>query len=201
MNSQNLKWQQQGVIREMRELSNQHKSVVIWLTGLSGSGKSTVAQHLEKRLFGAACKTYVLDGDNIRHNLCNDLSFSDLDRKENIRRVGEVARLFVDAGTIVISAFISPFQQDRDIARKLFEPGDFIEVYCKASIKTCESRDVKGLYKKARSGDISNFTGISSTYEVPTNPEIVIDTKNTSVEFCTQQIIDFLNKRNIVSIL
>ncbi len=190
--SNNIQWQQQNILREMRENSNQHKSVAVWLTGLSGAGKSTIAKLLEQHLFQIGCKTYVLDGDNIRHGLCKDLTFTDADRTENIRRIGEVSRLFVDAGMIVISAFISPFKQDRDAVRALFNKGDFIEVYCKADINICEQRDVKGLYAKARQGLVAQFTGISSSYEMPNNPELVLDTANQTAEQCVNQILDYL---------
>jgi adenylylsulfate kinase len=202
MNSQsnnNIHWQQQSVLRALRENANQHKSAAIWLTGLSGAGKSTIAQLLEKQLFQLDCKTYVLDGDNVRHGLCKDLTFTDRDRNENIRRVGEVAKLFVDAGVIVISAFISPFRQNRDDVRSLFDAGDFIEVYCNADILACEKRDVKGLYAKARQGLVRDFTGISSPYEYPINPELVLDTAEQTADQCVTQILEYLFDKNIVT--
>lgn len=171
-----------SVLKTDRQKLNGHKSCVLWFTGLSGSGKSTMAQALDVELHKLKIHTYVLDGDNIRSGLNKDLDFSSESREENIRRIGEVARLFVDAGIVVLSAFISPFQKDRDKVRELLEPGEFVEIYTDTSLEKCEERDVKGLYKKARMGEIKNFTGISSPYEMPLNPEIYLDTANKSIE-------------------
>ncbi|MCG8049282.1 MAG: adenylyl-sulfate kinase, partial [Candidatus Thiodiazotropha endolucinida] len=162
----NVFWHHATVTRERREKMNLHRAKLLWFTGLSGTGKSTLAHALEERLHQRGCRTYVFDGDNVRHGLCRDLGFGIEDRTENIRRIGEMSKLFVDAGVIALTAFISPIRQDRDNVRRLFQTDDFIEVYVKASLETCESRDVKGLYKKARAGVIPNFTGISSPYEI-----------------------------------
>jgi len=186
------------ITREKREDLHQHKSTLLWFTGLSGAGKSTLAHALEDKLHKMGYSTYVLDGDNVRHGLCGDLTFSDEDRKENIRRIANVAKLFTDAGIIVLTAFISPFREDRRIARNLMQHGDFYEVYCNSSIETCESRDVKGLYKKARDGEIPHFTGISSPYEAPEKPEIEIKTDEISLEESVDQLIDLLKERGIV---
>jgi len=172
-----------------------HKGAVLWFTGLSGSGKSTVAHAVEEELHQLGCRTLVLDGDNVRHGLCGDLGFSDADRKENIRRVGEVSKLFVEAGLIVLTAFISPFRDDRSRVRALIGEDDFIEIYCRSPIEVCEARDVKGLYKKARAGVIKDFTGVSSPYEEPTASNLMIDTANSSVEDEVRQIIAYLKQR------
>jgi len=186
------------ITRESRSQSNGHKSIVIWLTGLSGSGKSTLAHSVEEKLHDMNCRTFVLDGDNIRHGLSSDLTFSDDDRKENIRRIGETAKLMLEAGVITITAFISPFKRDRNLVRQLLPKGDFVEIYCKASIEICELRDVKGLYKRARSGEIKNYTGINSPYEEPTNPELVIDTENESLEESVAKVIKLLKSKEII---
>ena len=169
------------------------------MTGISASGKSTLAHVLEEKLFKQGCNTYVLDGDNVRHGLNSNLDFSDNDRKENIRRIGEVCKLMLEAGIIVMTAFISPFYKDRDEARKLISNDDFIEIYCKASLETCETRDVKGLYKRARAGEITNYTGIDSPYEVPENPELTIDTDNQSLEGSVSTILSFLKSNGIIN--
>lgn len=163
---------------------------VIWFSGLSGSGKSTLASALESYFFEKNIQTYILDGDNIRKGLNSDLSFSDEDRTENIRRISEVANLFTDAGVVVLTAFISPFESDRDLARRVIGADDFIEVYVKCPLEVCESRDVKGLYKKARAGVIKDFTGINSPFEEPNNPELVVDTANNSLQDCLQKLIE-----------
>jgi adenylylsulfate kinase len=194
----NVVWHQATVTRQRRERMNLHRSKLLWFTGLSGSGKSTLAHALEERLHQRGCRTYVFDGDNVRHGLCRDLSFSIEDRTENIRRISEMAKLFVDAGVISLTAFISPIREDRERARELFPHGDFIEVYIKASLETCESRDVKGLYKKARAGEIPNFTGISSPYEPPLNPEICVDTESLSVDECVDQMIQGLETLGVI---
>jgi len=195
-----IKWHKPSVTRGMRARANQHDGVAILLTGLSGAGKSSIAHLLEQQLFDLGCKTYVLDGDNVRHGLCKDLTFNEADRVENIRRVGEVAKLFVDAGMICISAFISPFRQSRDEIRALFELDDFIEVYCNADIAACERRDVKGLYAKARQGLVQQFTGVSSPYEVPINPDLVLQTGTSSIEQCVDELLGYLIKRNVISL-
>lgn len=194
----NIVWHHATVTRKRREELNQHKSVVLWFTGLSGSGKSTLAHALEEQLHQRGGRTYVFDGDNVRHGLCGDLGFSAEDRKENIRRIGEMAKLFVDAGIIALTAFISPFKDDRKNVRDLFRDDDFIEVYCHCSIEECERRDVKGLYKRARAGEISDFTGISSPYEVPENPEISIDTENQSLDESVEQLLEILIQRGVL---
>ncbi|GGX11087.1 adenylyl-sulfate kinase [Undibacterium macrobrachii] len=191
--SKNVQWQHIQVSRQDREKQNEHRSCIIWLTGLSGAGKSTLAQALDLYLFEQGMRSFVLDGDNVRHGLCGDLGFANDDRVENIRRVGEVAKLFLDAGVIVIAAFISPFKQERDRVRALVADRDFIEVYCECPLTVCERRDVKGLYKKARSGDIANFTGISSPYEVPESPEIIVNTHAQAIDECINDIVAYLS--------
>ena len=188
-----------SVTRERRNQLNNHKSVVIWFTGLSGSGKSTLAHSVEEILFNKGCRTYVLDGDNVRHGLNSDLDFSHKDRTENIRRIGEVSKLMIEAGFIVMTAFISPYREDRIAVRNLISNVDFIEIYCKASLETCEARDVKGLYKRARAGEIKNYTGISSPYEVPENADLIIDTEQETIEDSVSIIINFLKKRTIIT--
>ena len=195
----NVIWHHATVTRERRQLQQQHKSVVLWFTGLSGSGKSTLAHAVEEQLFQLGQKTYVLDGDNVRHGLCRDLRFSDEDRKENIRRIGEVSKLFLEAGVITLTAFISPFQEDRNLVRNLMPHGEFLEVYCHASIEVCEQRDPKGLYQKARAGEIKDFTGINSPYEVPEKPELDIDTEKLSLEESVESVVALLRERGVIS--
>jgi adenylylsulfate kinase len=194
----NITWHHTSVTKEERHLLNGHKSCVLWFTGLSGSGKSTLANAVDKMLFQESYRSYVLDGDNIRHGLNRDLSFHPEDRKENIRRIGEVAKLFVDSGQIVCTAFISPFLEDRDLVRKMFEPGEFIEIYVNCPIFVCEERDPKGLYKKARKGEISEFTGISSPYEPPIKPEIMIDSNKITIEQSVDKVIGYLKDKKIL---
>ncbi|MES9833515.1 MAG: adenylyl-sulfate kinase [Candidatus Thiodiazotropha sp. L084R] len=194
----NIVWHQATVTRERREKMNKHRAKLLWFTGLSGSGKSTLAHALEEELYQRGCRTYVFDGDNVRHGLCRDLGFSVEDRTENIRRIGEMAKLFVDAGVISLTAFISPIREDRDRARGLFPHGDFIEVFVDCPLEVCETRDVKGLYKKARAGEIKEFTGISSPYEPPVKPEITIQTANKEVEACVSEIVDALEQRGVI---
>ena len=198
MKSSNVVWQQATVTRAEREAQNQHKSAILWFTGLSGAGKSTLATAVESRLHQLGCRTFVIDGDNVRHGLCGDLGFSAADRTENIRRVGEVAKLFTEAGVIALTAFISPFRADRDRVRMLAADGDFFEIYCKADLEVCEQRDVKGLYQKARAGQIPEFTGISSPYEAPEQPELVVETGVNSLESCVEQVIDALSQRSVI---
>ena len=196
--SSNTVWHHATVNRQRREEQNQHKSCILWFTGLSGAGKSTLAHAVEERLHQKGCKTYVLDGDNIRHGLCGDLGFSDEDRKENIRRIGNVTKLFLDAGVIVLSAFISPFKADRQQVRNMVSSGDFLEIYCNSPVEVCEQRDIKGLYKKARRGEISNFTGITSPYEEPSNAELIVNTASEPLEQSVEQVINLLSLRNII---
>lgn len=198
MTNKNIIWQDAIVTRTQREEINGHKGCSVWLTGLSGAGKSTLAHRLEARLVADGCRTYVLDGDNVRHGLCCDLGFSIQDRSENIRRIGEVGKLMADAGLIVISAFISPIRSDRDGVRSLLEDGDFIEIYCDAPLHVCEDRDVKGLYKKARAGQLPEFTGISSPYEPPLKPEIVVHTGKDGLDICVDKIIQYLKNIEIM---
>jgi len=199
MKSPNVIYHQASVTRERRNQSNNHQSAVLWFTGLSGSGKSTLAHVLEEKLFKKGCKTLVLDGDNVRHGLNSNLDFSDDDRKENIRRIGEVAKLMLESGLIVMTAFISPFREDRAAVRNLISNSDFIEIYCKASLKTCEARDVKGLYKRARAGEIKNYTGIDSPYEAPDNPELIIDTDKETLDESVSKIYSFLERKAIIN--
>jgi len=199
MKTPNTIYHNATVTRERRNQLNDHKSVVIWLTGLSGSGKSTLAHSVEEELYNLGCRTYVLDGDNVRHGLSSNLTFSDDDRKENIRRIGEVAKLMMEAGVIAITAFISPFNKDRNLVRQLLPQGDFIEIFCKASLETCELRDVKGLYKRARSGEIKNYTGVDSPYEAPDNPELVIDTESESLEESVAKVVNLLKSKEIIN--
>jgi adenylylsulfate kinase len=199
MKSPNVIYHQASVTRERRNQSNNHQSVVLWFTGLSGSGKSTLAHVLEEKLFNKGCKTLVLDGDNVRHGLNSNLDFSDDDRKENIRRIGEVAKLMLESGLIVMTAFISPFREDRVAVRNLISNSDFIEIYCKASLKTCEARDVKGLYKRARAGEIKNYTGIDSPYEAPENPELIIDTDKETLDESVSKIYSLLERKAIIN--
>jgi len=196
--SPNTVWHRATVTRQRREQKNGHKSAVLWFTGLSGSGKSTLAHAVEEQLHQNGLNTFVMDGDNVRHGLCSDLGFSDIDRKENIRRIGETAKLLLEAGVITLTAFISPFQAERAIARSLMPHGDFIEIHCFCPLTVCEQRDVKGLYKKARLGEIKDFTGISSPYEEPENPDLKIDTSQLTLEQSVQQVISLLRARNIL---
>ena len=194
MKSSNVIYHQATVTRKRRNKLNKHRSAVLWFTGLSGSGKSTLAHALEEKLFQKGCRTFVLDGDNVRHGLNSNLDFSESDRTENIRRISEVSKLMLESGLIVMTAFISPFNKDRNEAKRLISNDDFIEIYCKASLETCEVRDVKGLYKKARAGKIKNYTGIDSPYEVPENPDLIIDTDNETLDNAVFKILNFLEK-------
>ena len=196
--SNNITWHDSEVTKEERQNRNGHKSAVIWFTGLSGSGKSTVSVALEKALFNEGKQTYRLDGDNVRHGLNKNLGFSPEDRTENIRRIGEVAKLMVDAGSITVTAFISPYKQDRDNVRAILEDDEFIEVYAKCSVEECENRDPKGLYKKARSGEIPEFTGISAPYEAPDHPEIILDTEHESINQSVDRVIQYLKQHQYI---
>ena len=193
--SSNAVWHHATVTRQRRETQNGHKSFILWFTGLSGAGKSTLAHSLEEQLHQLGCRTFVFDGDNVRHGLCGDLEFSETDRQENIRRIGEMCKLFIEAGVIALTAFISPFRVDRQKVRNLVPESDFIEVYCKCSVDVCESRDVKGLYRRAKAGEIKDFTGISSPYEEPEHPEITINTDKDSLEDSVAIILAFLKQR------
>ena len=193
-----LVWHECLVKKADRNCLNGHKSGLVWFTGLSASGKSTIANCIEKQLFDRGIRTYVLDGDNVRHGLNANLGFSAEDRKENIRRIGEVSRLMVDAGLIVFACFISPYREDRDAVRKLFSEDDFFEVYVKCPIEECEKRDPKGQYKKARAGIIKNYTGISAPYEEPESPELVIDTSKLTVEESADRILLFLDEKGFM---
>ena len=192
MKSSNIIYHQATVTRNRRNKLNNHRSIVLWFTGLSGSGKSTLAHSLEEALFQRGCSTFVLDGDNVRHGLNSNLDFSEAGRTENIRRISEVSKLMLESGLIVMTAYISPFSKHPIEARELITSDDFVEIYCKASLEKCESRDVKGLYKRARAGEIKNYTGIDSPYEIPENPELIIDTDNESLEDSVSTIIEFL---------
>ena len=196
--NQNTRWHEPTVKRNHREILNSHKGKILWFTGFSGAGKSTLAHALEEHLYDNGARTYVLDGDNVRKGLCNDLGFSDVDRIENIRRIGEMSRLMMDAGLIVMTAFISPFKRDRRIVRDLVDEGDFIEIFCDSPLSVCESRDIKGLYKKARAGEIPEFTGISSPYEIPDNPELVVDSGNSTIKECVDEIMFYLKDNEII---
>jgi adenylylsulfate kinase len=186
------------VERGERERLSGHKGCTVWLTGLSGSGKSTLANALEQRLWERGVRGYVLDGDNVRHGLNKDLGFSPEDRTENIRRIGEVAKLFTDAGVINITAFISPYRADRDAVRAIMQPGDFIEVYVSCALDVCEQRDPKGLYQKARAGQIPEFTGISAPYEEPLKPELVVRTDQDPLEKCLDQLLEHLRRQGYI---
>jgi len=199
MKSSNIIYHQASVTRQRRNKLNHHRSIVLWFTGLSGSGKSTLAHALEEKLFQKGSRTFVLDGDNVRHGLNSDLDFSESGRAENIRRISEVSKLMLESGLIVMTAFISPINKDRRDARKLISDDDFIEIYCKASLETCETRDVKGLYKRARAGEIKNYTGIDSPYEAPESPELTIDTDNQSLEESVSTILGFLLSNGIIN--
>ena len=199
MKSSNVIYHQASVTRQRRNKLNNHRSIVLWFTGLSGSGKSTLAHALEEKLFQKGCRTFVLDGDNVRHGLNCNLGFSEEGRTENIRRISEVSKLMLESGLIVMTAFISPFSKDRNEARNLISNDDFIEIYCKASLETCETRDVKGLYKRARAGEIKNYTGIDSPYEVPENPELTIDTDNQNLDDSVSTILKFLESNEIIN--
>jgi len=191
-------WHECLVKREDRNLLNNHRSGLIWFTGLSAAGKSSIAHGLEKELFDCGIRTYVLDGDNVRHGLNVNLGFSPEDRKENIRRIAEVAKLMVDAGLVVLACFISPYREDREAVRKLFDGDNFTEVYVKCSVEECERRDPKGQYKKARAGTIKNYTGISSPYEEPEKPELLIDTEKMTLEDSVQKVLDFLGEKQLI---
>jgi len=199
MKTPNTVYHNATVTRERRNQLNGHKSAVIWFTGLSGSGKSTLAHSVEEELHNLDCRTFVLDGDNVRHSLSSNLTFSNDDRKENIRRIGEAANLMMEAAIIAMTAFISPFKEDRNLVRQLLPQGDFIEIYCKASLEACESRDVKGLYKRARAEEIKNYTGIDSPYEAPENSELAINTESESLEESVAKVIDFLKSKEIIN--
>ena len=196
--STNTVWHHATISRSDREKQHGHKSVILWFTGLSGSGKSTLAHAVETQLHKMGSSTFVLDGDNVRHGLCSDLGFDDNDRVENIRRIGELAKLMSESGVIVLTAFISPFKNDRSSARKLVPHGDFLEIYCKCPIETCETRDVKGLYKKARAGEIPFFTGIGSAYEAPEKPELIVNTHDQTLDESVNEVINLLRQRVVI---
>jgi len=191
--SSNTVWHHASVTRARREQLNGHRSKVLWFTGLSGSGKSTLAHAVEEQLHQQGCRTFVFDGDNVRHGLCGDLGFSAADRTENLRRIGEMSKLFIEAGVIALTAFISPLRADRERLRALFVPGDFIEIYCDCPLAVCEARDVKGMYARARRGEIADFTGISAPYEAPLKPELIVRTAEFSLDECVAQVLAAAN--------
>lgn len=191
-------WQHHSLDKASRSLQKRQKPCILWFTGLSASGKSTTANAVEQKLFELGHHTYLLDGDNVRHGLNKDLGFSDSDRVENIRRIGEMAKLFTDAGLIVLSAFISPFRADRKMVRDLVGEGEFVEIHMSTPLSVCEQRDPKGLYKKARQGDIKNFTGIDSAYEAPESPEIILNTAECDIEACADKVIAYLKQNQII---
>lgn len=197
--NKDIKWQQLDVTTVQREVLLGHKSAVLWFTGLSGSGKSTIANALEQALAAQGKHSYLLDGDNVRHGLCADLGFSPADRSENLRRVGAVAALMADAGLLVLSAFISPYRQQRELVKSFIADGKFIEIHIATPLAVCEKRDVKGLYKKARAGEISQFTGISDPYEAPTTADLVIDTSITSLQDSVKQLLQLLTLKEIIN--
>ncbi|OOZ42395.1 adenylyl-sulfate kinase [Solemya elarraichensis gill symbiont] len=197
--SQDVYWHESVISRNDREERNGHKGCVMWFTGLSASGKSTTALALEAALFAQGCNVVVLDGDNVRHGLCADLSFSAEDRHENLRRIGEMAKLFSETGAIVLAAFISPYRSDRELARSKMPHGDFLEIYCNCSVETCAERDLKGLYKRAMAGEIENFTGISAPYEEPLRAEITIDTAANPLEANVDSLLNELKQRSLIS--
>jgi adenylylsulfate kinase len=197
----NVVWHERLVSRRERNLLNKHKSGVVWFTGLSAAGKSTIAHHLEKDLFDRGIRAYVLDGDNVRHGINANLGFSREDRKENLRRISEVAKLYVDAGIVVLAAFISPYREDRAYIKEIVGPDDFFEVYVKCSLNVCENRDPKGLYKKARAGLIKNYTGIDAPYEEPLEADLEIDTEALDVEASVTKVLTFLDDRKFILLL
>ncbi|GLC90499.1 adenylyl-sulfate kinase [Lysinibacillus piscis] len=196
--SSNIVWHEASITKEERRSQNKHQSFILWFTGLSASGKSSVANAFARRLFERGNQSFVLDGDNVRHGLNKDLGFDEVSRKENIRRIGEVSKLFVESGQIVLTAFISPYREDRQVVRELVQDGEFLEVFVKCSVETCEQRDPKGLYKKARNAEIPNFTGISAPYEEPEQPEITLDTENYTIEQCVEQLTDILTAKGYI---
>ena len=196
--STNIVWHSTSVTKEDRRQLSGQKSVILWFTGLSGSGKSTLANSVEVALFQQNKRTYLLDGDNIRSGLNSNLGFSEADRKENIRRIGEVSKLFIDSNAIVLTAFISPFREDREMVRRRVEADEFLEIYVQCSLEACETRDPKGLYKKARAGEIKEFTGIDSPYEAPVNPDLIVDTEWETIEESTQKVISLLKSKGII---
>jgi adenylylsulfate kinase len=196
----NVTWHRASVTREMREKQSGHKSAIVWFTGLSSSGKSTVAHAVEEQLHQIGCRTLVFDGDNVRHGLNKNLGFSREERKENIRRIGEMCKLFAEAGIIALTAFISPYREDRNMIRQMVREGDFIEIYCNCCLEVCESRDKKGIYARARKGEIKEFTGISAPYEVPENPDVVIDTESMTIERCVAKVINYLKEKGVIDI-
>lgn len=196
--SPNVVRHQPAVLRSHREILNGHRSINLWFTGLSGSGKSTLAHAAEERLHLMSCHTYVFDGDNVRHGLCRDLGFNLEDRSENLRRIAEMIHLFIDAGVIALTAFISPLREDREKVRSIVGPENFIEIYCNCPLEVCEQRDVKGLYQKARRGEISNYTGISSPYEPPLAPNLMFDTSTQTINECVNSIILYLKERGVI---
>jgi len=193
--NKNIVWHNTTVTRSRRETLNGHRSYLLWFTGLSGAGKSTIAHAVEERLHTQGARTFVLDGDNVRHGLCSDLGFSEADRAENLRRIGEMAKLFLEAGVISLAAFVSPLRADRDKLRAMFAPDEFIEIYCECTVDVCESRDPKGMYKKARKGEIAHFTGISAPYDAPEHAELVLRTGESSLEECVDQVMKLIAER------
>lgn len=191
----NIVWHKPEITRKMRNILNGHKSIALWFTGLPSSGKSTIAHNVEKRLYELGIRAYTLDGDNIRHGLCSDLGFSEKDRTENLRRIAEVIKLFLDAGIVVLAAFVSPLRKHREMVKKIVGENDFIEIYCRCPVEICERRDPKGMYKKARAGEIKEYTGISAPYEEPENPDLILDTHLLSLEESVEKVVKLLKNR------
>lgn len=201
MNDPNIVWHERLVSKQERNRLNKHRSGIVWFTGLPASGKSTLAHHLEKELFNRSIRAYVFDGDNVRHGLCSNLGFSREDRRENLRRIAEMCKLFIDAGIVVLTAFVSPYREDREYVRNLIGNDGFFEVYIKCSVDICEKRDPKGHYRKAKEGIIKNFTGVSDPYEEPENPDLVIDTEKMDVENSVQSVLELLGKKGFILLI